>query len=699
MVYLAKTAGFCFGVNRAVEKVEELLANNERVYTLGPIIHNPQVVSNLESRGVRAVDSPSEVEDGGVLVIRSHGVPLSVYDELKNAHIRHCDATCPFVAKIHKIVSSASASGGTVLIAGDATHPEVLGIKGHCLGDVFVFSDDKELCTLLRENPHLATDNVYIVAQTTYNTQLWQRCSEIAKKVCTNATVFDTICNATLSRQQEAGELSERCDLMLVIGGRHSSNTAKLLQICELHSKSFLIETAEEIPIDAVMSARHIGITAGASTPADVIKEVVLTVSDINNGENFAAMYEESESLRQNSSNAKVVHGTIVQITPNEVYVDVGRKQSGVCVLEELTDDPNLTCADCVKVGDEMDFVILRTNDQEGYIYLSKLRFDSYGAWDELMAAAPKVTKKRRRRDDEDTLAAAEGDEPAAEEKTEEAEAAPAEEKEPVVFEGVVTEVNKGGVVVTYKGIRVFVPGAHATMSRSESTADLLKKKVQFQLLEVEIGPRGKRAVGSIKNVAFRERRAKVAKFWNEVEEGKIYQGTVRSIVPFGAFVDLGGVDGLVHITELSWGRINNPSEVVSVGDVIEVFVKGIDREKKKISLGYKRQEDNPWEIMKRDYPIGTVIQATVVNTTTFGVFVNILPGIDGLIHISQLSNTRVAKPTDVVNIGDVVTAVITEVDFDKRRISLSIRQLLEAQEEGAEEAAEEEAVAEESAE
>ncbi len=687
MVKVAKTAGFCFGVNRAVESVEELVRKGDKVYTLGPIIHNAQVVERLEKAGVKSISSPNEASDDGVLVIRSHGVALSVYDEIRKNNIRFMDATCPFVAKIHKIVANASENGMPVLIAGDSEHPEVLGIKGHCAGEVFVFSNESELEALLLQNSNLAKENVCVVAQTTYNTQIWQNCIEILKKVCTNASIYDTICSATLSRQQEAVELARESDLMIIIGGKNSSNTQKLFKICNDCCSSYAIETAAEIPINEILKAEKIGITAGASTPSDVIKEVVLTVSEIMT-ENFEAMLE--ESFKQSNTNGKVVNGTVVRIAPNEIYVDVGRKQSGIVMLEDLTDDPNLTTSDVVKVGDELELMIMRTNDQEGYIYLSKKLLDSAKAWDEIKEAAPKIVERKRRRfdDESDTLDSDENE--AAEEPVEEVKE---EEKEPVTFEGVVTEVNKGGVVVSYKGVRIFVPASQATVSRNDSMEDLLKKKVQFQLLEVT--PSRRRAVGSITKASRRERAAAEKKFWSEVEVGKIYTGTVRSLTKYGAFVDIGGVDGLVHITELSWQRISDPSEVVTVGDVIEVYVKKLDEEKKKVSLGYRKQEDNPWEIMRVKYPVGTVIESKVVGTPAFGAFVNILPGIDGLVHISQLSNQRVNVPTDVVNVGDTVKAVITEVDFERKRVSLSIRQLLEAENEETVE----EAPAEESAE
>lgn len=672
-IYLAKSAGFCFGVNRAIELVYSLLEKGERVCTLGPIIHNAQVVDQLADRGVVIADTPDNVPSDHVLVIRSHGVPLAVYDELNKKNIKIQDATCPFVAKIHSIVTKAAEKGDIILIAGDSEHPEVLGIKGHCNGVVYTFRDDADLAELLKKHPELKHNSVSVVAQTTFNTELWKKCLEILKKDCTNATLFDTICNATQSRQQEAAELSEKCDLMIIIGGTNSSNTAKLFHICQSKCKSVLIQTAADLPIDDVRAAHNIGVTAGASTPADIIKEVLYTMSEIQNTENFEAMLE--ESFKNSNTNGKVVTGTVVGVTPTEVYVDVGRKQSGIVELKELTDDPNATTADLVKVGDELELMILKVNDQDGYIYLSKKILDSRKTWDKMIAASPKVTTRRRRRDDDEEI-----------ETTEAAEETVTEEKEPVVFEGTVTQVIKGGVLVACDSVTVFIPVSHCMLKPKETVESLLKKKVKFVIIEVITGGRG-RAIGSIKKLAEKE-------FWDEIEPGKTYTGVVKSLTSYGAFVNLGPVDGMIHKSELSWDKIKDPKDVLSIGDVVEVRVKDVKKDKKTISLGYKKAEDNPWEILKNSYPIGSVIQAKVVGTPSFGAFVNILPGLDGLIHISQLSLDRVEKPTDVVKVGDVVTAAITNIDFENKHVSLSIKEVLKAQAEVAEDVADE-AVAE----
>ncbi len=659
-IRLAKSAGFCFGVNKAVNAVYHLLDEGKRVCTLGPIIHNPQVVDDLARRGVTIVSSPEEVPEGAVLVIRSHGVPAAVYEAAQRSGREVCDATCPFVAKIHRIVQEQSAQGATILIAGDEAHPEVQGIRGHCTGRSFVFSTPEELeklfanCTIKRD------DKVAIIAQTTFHAKAWKKCVEIAKKHYTNLAVFDTICNATAERQREAAALSQQCDQMVIVGGRQSSNTAKLRDVCAANAPTLLIETAQELSREQLRGARSIGVTAGASTPADIIKEVLSTMSEIVNNEEMQAQepiaeteavkepvaakspdemtFEElMESSLESMNSDDRVHGIVVGIAPNEVQVEVvGRKQTGYIPADELSADPNANPADIVKIGDELELLIMRTNDQEGTIMLSKKRIDAQKGWDTVVAASESGE----------------------------------------ILDGVVTDVIKGGLLAVTNGVRVFIPASQASATRMEDLSPLLRQPVRFRIIEVNQGRR--RAVGSIRSVARDERREKEAAFWAQAEVGQKYTGVVKSLTSYGAFVDLGGVDGMIHISELSWSRIKHPSEVVKVGDTVEVYIRDLDTEKKKISLGYRKAEDNPWEIFKANYPIGTVTKAKIVGMTTFGAFAQIIPGIDGLIHISQIADRRIDKPQDVLKNGQEVTVKITNVDYDTKRISLSIRALLE---------------------
>ncbi len=645
-VYLAKTAGFCFGVNKAVDRVRELLDAGERVATLGPIIHNPQVVAELEARGVCTVDDPVQTPPGSVLVIRSHGVPRQVYDRIGELGLRHCDATCPFVAKIHRIVATHSADGATVLIAGNPEHPEVLGIRGHSVGPVYIFQDENELENCLKENNFLQETSCIMVSQTTFNKNVWKKCEEIAKKGCTNLKIFDTICSATAKRQEEAISLARQCDKMVIVGGRESSNTAKLCDVCAPYCPTHWVETADELRDDWFVHGMTVGLTAGASTPADIIKEVHFTMSEIvnKNATQETQAYEEMsteefaaaiDATLQNATD-DTVRGLVVAIAPNEVQVEViGRKQTGYIPVDELSNDPSANPADLVKVGDELELLIMRTNDQEGTIMLSKKRIDSLKGWKTIV----------------------------------EAEAAGA------VLEGTVVDVIKGGVLVVVNGFRVFVPASHASVSRMEDLSPLKGQTVELKIIEVNAHRR--HAVGSIRLVAQAARKEQEEAFWAQAEVGQEYTGAVKSLTSYGAFVDLGGVDGMVHISEMSWGRIKHPSEVMNVGDTVTVFIKALDAEKRKISLGYRRAEDNPWEIFKAQYAEGSIVTAKVVGMTAFGAFAQILPGVDGLVHISQIANHRVEKPQDELKVGQEIQAKITAIDYDRKRISLSMRALL----------------------
>ena len=638
----ADSAGFCFGVNRAISMVKDLVDHDVKVCTLGPIIHNMEVVRELEQQGCRPVESIGEINEGEILVIRSHGVPKTVIDELDKKGIEYQDATCPFVKKIHRIVSEAVVGEEVVLIAGNASHPEVKGIIGNCKTDCYTFNNEGELDNLLINILKKNNKLVKVVAQTTFDTKEWKKSVKKIKKLCTNSKIFDTICNATSVRQSEADEIAAQSDFMVVIGDRHSSNTAKLFDICKRRcGNTVLIETAAELDMDQVRAAENIGVTAGASTPAKIIKEVLDTMSEeIKSGEttNLEESFEEllEESLKNLNTNERVM-GTVISIAPNEVQVDVGRKQTGFVPVSELSNDPSAKPEDIVKVGDEIELLIMKTNDQEGTIMLSKRRVDAQKSWEELQE---KVDSQE-------------------------------------ILTSKVTEAVKGGVIVLYNGVRVFIPASQATASRDESLEDLVGQDVDFRLIEVSQRGRYKRAIGSIRSVLKEQRAAQREEFWKNCEVGKRYTGVVKSLTSYGAFVDLGGVFGMIHISELSWTHIKHPSEVVNVGDTVEVYVKDINEETKKISLGFKNADDNPWEILKRDYPEGTVVNATIVGLTTFGAFANIIPGIDGLIHISQIANKRIDKPADVLSVGDTVEAKITAIDFDKKRVSLSMRALL----------------------
>ena len=631
-IILAKTAGFCFGVNRAVKLTYELLEQGRPVATLGPLIHNPQVVEDLESKGAITCDSVDDVPDGCEVVIRSHGVGQSVYDKISTRRLAYHDATCPFVTKIHKIAARAGAEGAMLLVAGDAKHPEVQGIVGHTTGKVEVFANLAELEKLL---PELTQQkSIFAVAQTTFNVQSWETCKEFLKNQCTNAKIFDTICNATWARQQEAEDLSQKCDHMVVIGGHHSSNTQKLLQVAARHTKAINVETADELDKDWLNGARIVGVTAGASTPSSIIEEVLNCMSEeIRDDMSFEEMLAASEAKPLYAG--KIVKAKVISVSPTECVVGIdGSKHTGVVTLREMSHDPNAKMEDLVKVDDDLDLVVIKTNDQEGVDTLSRVRFEAQKGMKDVSEAAENGT----------------------------------------VMEGDVMEANKGGVVVNVKGVRVFVPRSQATMRRDEDYTKLVGQHVQLVITECA----GRKIVGSINKVTAEANKAKRDEFWANVEVGKQYKGVVKSLTSYGAFVDVGGVDGLCHISELSWSNIKHPSEVVSVGDEIEVYVKSYDPENQKVSLGYKKEEDNPWVKLENEVPVGTEFTAPVVSITKFGAFVRIMPGIDGLVHISEISNERVNKVSDVLKVGDEVRVKLTAVDFDRKRISLSMKACLD---------------------
>ena len=421
---------------------------------------------------------------------------------------------------------------------------------------------------------------------------------------------------------------------MVVIGGHHSSNTQKLVRVAEKHTRAVTVETASELKAEWFQGVNTVGVTAGASTPSSIIEEVLNSMSEeIRDEMSFAEMFAESEANLKPVFAGKVVEGTVTSVTPNEVQVDIGTKHTGFVKLSELTDDPAIRVEDMVKVGDKLDLVVEKVNDQEGVAYLSRKKLEARKGMEEVAKAAEDGT----------------------------------------VMEGVVTETNKGGVIALVKGVKVFVPRSQATMRRDEDINALVKQNVKLVITECA----GRKIVGSINKVTAEANAAKREAFWADVEVGKTYTGVVKSLTAYGAFVDIGGVDGLCHISELSWNRIKHPSEVVSVGDTIEVYVKALDPENHKVSLGFKKAEDNPWEQLKTDYPIGSTFTAPVVSITKFGAFVRILPGIDGLVHISEISNERVEKVSDVLKVGDEVNVKLLDVDFDKKRISLSMKALL----------------------
>ena len=636
-VILAESAGFCYGVKRAVELAQKTAEETQGCWMLGDLIHNTHVVNDLAARGVRKTDRPETLAAGDTVVIRSHGELKSVLDGLAARGVRCVNATCPNVVHIQELVSQAEQEGRQVVIIGEPHHPEVMGLASWCVHPL-VFQGPEAVAEWVKNGDFQPEMPVSIVAQTTCIRELFESSCKILKKECTNVKIFDTICNATHERQSEAAEIAGKADVMVVVGDRKSANTKHLTEICLRRCPRVVqIERADELSPDFFNGCTVAGLTAGASTPAGIIKEVYATMSEeIKNMEATEESFEEmlEKSFKTLNTGEKVT-GIVTAIGPTEVQVDLGCKQAGYISVDELSADPNVKPEDVVKVGDEIETYIIRVNDVEGYAMLSKKRLDAVKVWEDIEKA----------REDKTTL------------------------------EGKVTEENKGGIVVNVKGVRVFVPASQSGLPRGAELSTMIGQTVSLRITEVNRARR--RVVGSIKAVTYEARQAAQAEIWNNIEVGKHYTGTVKSMTSYGVFVDIGGVDGMVHISELSWSRIKNPAEVVSVGDTLDVYVISFDPEKHKISLGVKDRSMNPWDKFMATYHVGDVANVRIVKLMTFGAFAEVVPGVDGLIHISQIADRRIEKPGDVLTEGEMVDAKITAIDEEKQKISLSIRALL----------------------
>ncbi|MEG0770266.1 MAG: bifunctional 4-hydroxy-3-methylbut-2-enyl diphosphate reductase/30S ribosomal protein S1 [Clostridia bacterium] len=623
-ITVAPSAGFCFGVSRAVDKVYELISTDKRkIYTLGPLIHNPQVIADLEKHGVSIISDVTEIPPDSLVVIRTHGVAKSVYNYFNENKINYFDATCPFVAKIQKIVSKYD----NVVIAGDPCHPEVVGIYGHS-NNCTVILNLENLKEVFEKKGYTSDFAFTLVAQTTFSLKEWKKISEYVKKSYTNAIIFDTICSATDLRQSDAEKIAKNSDVVLIIGGKSSSNTTKLYDICkEICPKSFHIENVLDIPIDEIKAAKNIGITAGASTSDDIIKEVTRKMTDLDNDFSFEEALE--NSLRP-VNNGDIIKGIVVAVAPNEISLDLGTKQAGFITAAEYSADPNVKIMDEVHIGDEITVVAVRVNDVEGTILVSRKR----------------ITALEGLEDIEKAFTTGES------------------------LDGFVSSVVNSGVIVDHRGARVFIPASQSGVSRDGDLNSILKKDVVFKVIDIKDGRR-KRYIGSIK-------RASKDKILNDIEVGATFKGIVKSFTNYGAFIDIGGMDGMIHISELSWSRIKHPSDVLTLNQEIEVYVKDYNPETRRISLGFKKPSDNPFTLFLSKFNVGDIIDVKIARIFPFGAFAEIIPNVDGLIHISQIANVRVNKIQEFFKVGDTVSVKITDIDEANQKISLSRKVLLD---------------------
>lgn len=630
-IIAAKTAGFCFGVSRAVKMAYDAAGSGgERgVYSLGPIIHNEQVVSDLQAKGVRIVKEPEDIPGATVVIIESHGVGKDIIARIpKDCTI--IDATCPYVDKIHRIVNEYHDKGYTIVIVGNASHPEVVGINGWCGGSAVIVGSADETDMIPEKQP-----GICVVSQTTNESTVWKEIKDKIKSRFPDAVIFDTICTATGDRQKEAGEIAKNVDAMVVVGSKKSANTKNLYNICSrICPNTLYVETPDEIEYNILAGSKKVGVTAGASTPEWVIKEVIDRMNCAGTTEkdqNFGEMFEDS-LVSLNSGD--VVKGTVIGVRNSEVYVNIGYKSDGIIPAGEYSSDPNFNVEDEVKEGEEIEALVVKVNDAEGNVVLSRRRV-------ELVNGLMLMEK-----------AFESGD----------------------ILTGKIVDVVNGGVIAVSNGVRVFIPGSQLSDRFVKNFEEFRNTTVSFRVIDFDRNKN--RIVGSSRVVLEEQKKSRTEDIWGSIEVGKRYRGTVKGITDFGAFVDIGGIDGLVHIGEMSWKKIKHPSEILKIGDVVDVDIINFDRERGRVSLSMKSTTENPWSKAVEKYKVGDVIKGKVTRLVPFGAFLELEPGVDALVHISQISYRRLSRPADVLSMGQEVEAKIMEIDEQKQKISASIKEV-----------------------
>lgn len=635
-VVTTPSVGFCFGVERAVNAAFALIDDpalaGKKIYTYGELIHNPEINAALSARGVVIADTVEEIENGSAVIIRSHGVSEKVIETLKQKNVTIFDETCPKVKKIHKVVINAE----NLIIAGNIEHPEVKGIIGNCKKNFYVAKDIDELKKILH-NIYMVGKQYTFVSQTTFSVAEFRRMEEYLSGY-DGVRIINTICSVTEERQRQVEDLAKKSDVFIVVGGKNSSNTKKLYDIASRYCTAYHIESAKELPYN--LKDKKIGLSSGASTPVRTVEEVIYNM--ISENDNQSVFEENSEFLEAMQSDLKTIRngqrvkGIVSAINGSEVQVDLGVKYAGIIPADEFSAE------ETPKIGDEIEAFVIKVSDAEGTAQLSKRNLDIAKGFEKISDAFEKKT----------------------------------------ILTGKVAEVVKGGLIVTVNGARVFVPASQATLKKEENLEPMKNTEVKLRIIELDdSNPRRKRIIGSVRSVLRDERHQQIVDLWASLEVGKRYEGIVKSITAFGAFVDIGGIDGLVHISDMTWTRVKNPAELVTVGEKVSVIIKSFDQEKRRISLTMKDPEQNPWDILKAGYNVGDVVEVTVVKLMPYGAFVNVIPGIDGLVHISQISKERLAKVSDALSVGQKVNAMITDIDFETQKINLSVRKTEEPDE------------------
>ena len=655
----AEHSGFCFGVKRAIDIAERQLAENEglRIYTCGQIIHNEAVTEDLRRKGADVIESLDEAESGDIVIVRSHGEGRKFFDEAERRGITAVNATCPFVSRIHELVKDAHEAGKTVVIIGDKTHPEVEGISGWCDNTAIIVNSAEEAQMI--EAP-----SVFVVCQTTIKRKLLEDVSQVLQVKGIEAQIMDTICSATRERQESCAELAGRVDAMVIIGGKNSSNTRKLYEISKkICNKTYFIQNISDLPLKEITKCNKIGIAAGASTPERVIKEVIANMSETITNENekntMADFMDEIDASLRLPRTGEIVDGKVHQVTEKEVIVNMGCKKDGILPLEEVTLEEGQKLADLFKEGDEIQAKVIKTDDGDGGILLSKKKLEVNEHWNEINEAY---------------------------------------ENKSIISVKVVKQVN-GGVIASFKEVSGFIPLSQLSNKFVENADEFMGQTLDVKVTRVD--QKRNRAVFSHKIVLNDEKQKQIAAIWEGLHVDDIVEGTVMRFTDYGAFVDLGGIDGLLHISEISWGKLKHPQEVLKIGQKIKVKILSMNEEKGKISLGLKQTMPEPWSVINEKYHVGEIVSGKVVQIKEYGAFVELEPGLDGLVHISEVAHKRVANIADELSIGQEVNAKILDIDTERKRISLSIKETLDASDEpmDSEEPAEAEAPVEEQAE
>lgn len=626
-IIIADYSGFCFGVKNAVEKTEETLKSNINTIATGDLIHNPQEVNRLKGLGFKIENNPTLTHKEANIIIRSHGETLENIEKYKELGYNVIDCTCPVLLSIYKRIQKYEEEGYKIVIIGKKEHPEIIAMAGHLKKEPIIINSADEAKKVD------GLDKLYIISQTTNIYEKFFELSDIIEDSNTNVVIKNTICNATKNRQRATIELAKTVDAMVVIGGRTSSNTNKLFELSKKHCKNtFMIETIDDLSLQEVCKYNKIGITAGASTPAWIIEEVVQVMDNYSKDE----FMEQVEGSITKIYPKDVVKGSVIYVTDSEVMVNIGYTSDGIIKQDELSSDPDAKPRDLFKEGQEVEVYVIKLDDGEGNVVLSTRRVEGLKNWRKLVEIS-------------------ENDE---------------------TVEAKVTKLVKGGLLATVFDINAFIPGSQVATTFVKDLSPYVGETLECKIINLD--EKKRRLVLSSRVIEEAKLQKKMDEAWENIEVGKVIEGRVERLTDFGAFVDIGGVDGLIHISDISWKRINHPSDVLKVGDEIEVKILRANRERNRISLGLKQLTKKPFEEFMENNKEGDIVKGEVVNLLDFGAFVRLQEGVEGLVHVSQISYEHVEKPSDELNIGDEIEAKILEINPESKRIALSIKETKE---------------------